>query len=289
MSYQIFTDATADIPKALLEGLPNLVVIPMEVLVGGGVYTYGPNGNISVDEFYKMQKMGAFASTSQISPETYKFYFETYIKEGMDVLYLGFSSGMSGTMNASFIARNELKEEYPEVEIICIDTLCGSAGEALLVIEALRRQKEGMDIEELSMWVAANCLNVCHWFTVDTFEHLRHGGRVSNVAAVAGSVLNIKPLLHVDEEGKLKVVEKPRGRKAALRSSIVRMDLGVDFDLGNLVIIAHGDCKDHAQEAKKLILEKYPCADIHITDVGPVIGAHTGPGMMEIIYWGHNR
>lgn len=289
MSYQIFTDATADIPEELLFGLPNLVVIPMEVLVGGSVYTYGPGGNITVREFYRKQHEGAFASTSQIAPETYKTCFEEYLKAGMDVLYLGFSSGMSGTMNSAFIAKGELEEDYPDRKIICIDTLCGSVGEGLFVVEALRRQNEGMDIEELSMWAAANCLNVCHWFTVDTFEHLKHGGRVSNAAAVAGSVLNIKPLLHVDDEGKLKVAEKPRGHKAALKATLAKMDAGADFEMGNLVVIGHGDCIERAESCATAILEKYPCADVHITDIGPVIGAHTGPGMLAVIYWGKNR
>lgn len=289
MSYQIFTDATADFPEELLFGLPNLVIIPMKVLVGGGVYTYGPGGNIMVAEFYKKQYDGAFASTSQISPETYKTCFEEYLKAGIDILYLGFSSGMSGTMNSAFIAKGELEEEYPDRKIICVDTLCGSVGEGLLVIEALRRQAAGMDIEELSMWAAMNCLNVCHWFTVDTFEHLKHGGRVSNAAAIAGSVLNIKPLLHVDEEGKLKVAEKPRGHKAALKVTLAKMSAGADFDRGNLVLIGHGDCKERAVECKEKILAQFPCADVHIANIGPVIGAHTGPGMMAVIYWGNNR
>ena len=289
MGYQIFTDATADFNEEMLWGLPNLEVIPMEVLVAGGVYTYGPKGNLTVRQFYNMQKEGAFATTSQISPEKYRDCFEPYLKAGQDVLYLGFSSGMSGTMNSAFICKQELEEEYPERKIICIDTLCGSVGLGLLVVEALRRQSQEMDIEELAMWASVNCLDVCHWFTVDTFEHLKHGGRVSNVAAVAGNVLNIKPILHVDEEGKLKVAEKPRGHKAALKSILSKMQAGWKPETGNLVIIGHGDCPERAKECKEKILEQYPYADVHIADIGPVIGAHTGPGMMAVIYWGNNR
>ena len=289
MGYQIFTDATADFNEELFLGLPNLEIIPMEVLVGGGAYIYGPKGNLTVRQFYKMQREGAFASTSQISPENYRTSFEPFLKAGQDVLYLGFSSGMSGTMNSAFICKQELEEEYPERKIICVDTLCGSVGLALLVVEALRRQSKGMEIEELAAWVSANCINVCHWFTVDTFEHLRHGGRVSNVAAVTGSVLNIKPLLHVDEEGKLKVVEKPRGHKTALKSTLAKMEASWDSDKGNLVMIGHGDCPERAKECKQKILEQYPYADVHIADIGPIIGAHTGPGMLAVIYWGSNR
>lgn len=289
MGYQIFTDATADLNEELLLGLPNLEIISMEVLVGGGVYTYGPKGNITVHQFYKMQREGAFASTSQISPETYRTNFEPYLENGQDVIYFGFSSGMSGTMNSALICKQELEEEYPERKIICVDTLCGSVGLGFLVIEALKKQSEGMDIEELAKWASEVCLNVCHWFTVDTFEHLKHGGRVSNVAAVAGSVLNIKPLLHVDDEGKLKVVEKPRGHKAALKSTLAKMEAEWNTDMGNMVLIGHGDCFERAMACKIRILEQYPHADVHIADIGPVIGAHTGPGMLAVIYWGNNR
>ena len=146
-----------------------------------------------------------------------------------------------------------------------------------------------MDIDELAKWANANCRNVCHWFTVDTFEHLKHGGRVSNVAAIAGSVLNIKPLLHVDEEGKLKVAEKPRGHKAALKSTLAKMEAGWNPDISNLVFIGHGDCPERAKECKDEILKRYSYAEVQIADTGPVIGAHTGPGMLAVIYWGNNR
>jgi len=269
--------------------LPYIEIIPMEVLVGGGAYTYGPKGNLEISEFYRMQREGAFSSTTQISPERYREYFVPYLEAGLDVLYLGFTSGLSGTINSAHICARELEEEYPDSKIIIVDTLCASVGEGFIVREAAKRQSAGMDIEELAMWVSVNCLDVCHWFTVDTFEHLRHGGRVSNASAVVGSVLNIKPLLHVDEEGKLKVVEKPRGQKNALKVTLEKMEAGWNPEMGNFVIIGHGDCPERAEECKEHILEKFPNADIHITDIGPVIGSHTGPGMLAVIYWGNNR
>lgn len=289
MGYQIITDATADLTDELMLGLPYVDIIPMQIMVGGGVYTYGPKGNLSIEQFYKMQRDGAFASTSQINSETYREYFTPYLEAGMDILYLGFTSGLSGTINSANICAMELQEEYPERKIIVVDTFCASVGEGFLVREAVKRQSAGMDIEELSMWVAANCLNVCHWFTVDTFEHLKHGGRVSNATAVAGNILNIKPLLHVDEEGKLKVVEKPRGQKNALKVTLAKMEAGWNPEMGNLVIIGHGDCPERAIECKACILEKFPDADVHIVELGPVIGAHTGPGILAVIYWGNNR
>lgn len=289
MGYQIFTDATADLNEDLLFGLPKVEIIPMEILVGGGTYVYGPEGNITIEKFYKMLREGAYASTSQIRPETYRKYFEPYLEAGQDILYFGFTSGLSGTMNSAYLCARELEEEYPDRKIICVDTLCASVGEGLLVREALKKHAEGIDIEELAMWAAGNCLNVCHWFSVDTFEHLKHGGRVSNAAAVAGSVLNIKPLLHVDDEGKLKVVEKPRGQKQALKAKLSRIDAGWNSEKGNTVIIGHGDCVERAEECKQKILEQHPNVDVHIADIGPVIGAHTGPGVLAVIYWGDNR
>lgn len=289
MGYQIFTDATADLNDELLWDLPNVEIIPMEVLVKGNVYTYGPKGNLTTKQFYGMLRDGAFASTSQITPETYRASFTPYLEEGQDILYLGFSSGLSGTMNSAYLCARELEEEFPNRKIICVDTQCASVGEGLLVREALKKQLEGVDIEELSMWAERNRLNVCHWFSVDTFEHLKHGGRVSNVAAVAGSVLNIKPLLHVDEEGKLKVAEKPRGHKLALKAKLSRMKEGWTPKQGKLVIIGHGDCPERAEECKQKILEQHPEAEVHIAEIGPVIGSHTGPGVLALIYWGNNR
>lgn len=289
MGYQIFTDATADLNEDLLFGLPNVEIIPMEILVGGTVYTYGPKGNLTTDQFYKMLRDGAFASTSQITPETYRTYFTPYLEAGQDILYLGFSSGLSGTMNSAYLCGKELEEEFPDRKILCVDTLCASVGEGFLVREALKRQAEGMNIEELAKWVTDNCQEVCHWFSVDTFEHLKHGGRVSNATAVAGSVLNIKPLLHVDEEGKLKVVEKPRGQKQALKAKLTHMKEGWNPEQGNFVIVGHGDCLERAEECRQKVLEQHPEADIHIAEIGPVIGSHTGPGILAIIYWGNNR
>jgi len=289
MAYRIFTDATADLNDELLRGLPKVEVIPMEIIVDGKSFTYGLNKGITPKQFYSELRMGKFANTSQINPAIYRDYFSKALDEGEDVLYLSFSSEMSSTFTSAELCRIDLEEEYPDRKILCVDTLCASVGEGFLIHEALKRQADGMDMEELAMWATANCLDVCHWFSVDTFEHLKHGGRVSNVAAVAGSVLNIKPLLHVDEEGKLKVVEKPRGNKIALKAKLSRMDEGWKPEQGNLVIIGHGDCLERAEECKQKILEQHPEADVHIADIGPVIGSHTGPGVLALIYWGNNR
>ena len=289
MGYQLFTDATADLSTAVVTGLPHIEFIPMEVLVGDTNYLYGPGGNLTVDEFYTMQRNGQFASTSQISPSIYREFFEPYLKSGVDIVYLAFSSGMSGTINSARLCARELAEEYPERKIYCVDTLCASVGEGFIVREAARMQAEGMDAGALVQWVKENCLNVCHWFTVDTFQHLLHGGRVSAVSAAAGTVLNIKPLLHVDEEGKLKVMGKPRGHKQALKIKLDYMKAGWNPELGKLVIVGHGDCPEVGKELCEQVKQQFPEAEVYLVDIGPVIGANTGPGMSALIYWGSNR
>ena len=289
MAYRIFTDATSDLTLEQLRGLPKVEIIPMQVEINGEQYTYGPYGNLPVPVFYELQRQGHFASTSQINPQTYHFYFNRALMQGMDVLYLGFSSGMSGCMQSAGITAEELKEKYPERKIICIDTLCASVGEGFLVQEAAARQAEGMEIEELAQWVRENRLKVCHWFTVDTFEHLKHGGRVGAASAAVGTMLGIKPMLHVDGEGKLAVMEKPRGQRKAMDAQIKRMDAGWKPGLGQRVIIGHGDDLDKAKLLQEEVAKKFPDAQIQLAYIGPVIGAHTGPGMLALIYWGDNR
>ena len=174
-------------------------------------------------------------------------------------------------------------------KLIVLDTLCASVGQAMLVREAARKQQEGLSIDELAAWVEENRLKICHWFTVDSFDHLKHGGRVSAAAAAVGTMLQIKPLLHVDDEGKLRVAEKPRGRKQAIHTQIAHMKEGWLPDMGRLVVIGHGDCPENAEQLRQAVLREFPDADIRTACIGPIIGAHTGPGMLALIYWGANR
>jgi len=288
-TYQIFTDATADLNEDLIQGLPSIEIMPMPVEIGGREYQCGPDGDISAGQFYELQRNGCFASTSQINPAMFSEYFEPYLKMGKDILYLCFTSGLSGTYQSACLSIEELKERYPERQIVCVDTLCASVGEGFLVHEALKKQAEGFDMDTLCKWVLDHRLQVCHWFTVDTFEHLKHGGRVSAASAAVGTVLQIKPLLHVDEEGKLKVAEKPRGQKKAIASQIARMEKGWQPEITKTVIIGHGDNQEAAVALKTEVLKKIPESEIYLSDIGPVIGSHTGPGMLALIYMGDNR
>jgi len=288
-TYQIFTDATADLNEYLIWGLPPIEIMPMPVEIGGREYQCGPDGDISAEQFYELQRNGCFASTSQINPAMFAEYFEPCLKMGKDILYLCFTSGLSGTYQSACLCIRELEEKYPERKILCVDTLCASVGEGFLVHEALKKQANGMNIDDLYQWVMEYRLKVCHWFTVDTFEHLKHGGRVSAASAAVGTVLQIKPLLHVDEEGKLKVAEKPRGRKKAIASQLSRMEKGWCPQIAKTVIIGHGDNSEAAAVLKTEVFKKFPEAEIYLADIGPVIGSHTGPGMLALIYMGDNR
>lgn len=317
MSYQIFTDATADLSADLLSGCPEPGVIAMEVEMDGGTrsagggpsgrstppgilpegstlpvertYTYGPGGNLTAAEFYAMLRAGSFASTSQINPAAYRDAFEPVLREGKDILYLGLTSGLSGTMQNALLCAEELQEEYPDRKVVCLDTYCASAGLGFLVREALLRQARGMDLDALTDWIREHSLHVCHWFTVDTFTHLRHGGRVSAASAAVGTMLQIKPLLTVDREGRLKVAAKPRGRSGAIHAQIGRMEQEWTPEDGRTVLIAHGDCPEAAEQLKTALLARFPEAEVRLTEVGPVIGSHTGPGMLALLYWGRGR
>lgn len=283
--YQIFTDATSD----LQEDLESVKVIPMNVEIGDKEYVYGPQGNISCKEFYGLQKEGHYASTSQINVLEYEKYFEEALKEGKDVLYISFSSGMSGTYQTACLCKNELQESYPAQRIICIDSLCAAVGEGLLVEEVDKKKREGLSMDELVDWIEDNKMNLCHWFTVDNFDHLKHGGRVSAVAATLGNTLNIKPLLRVDEEGKLRVVKKIRGRHKAMAAQVECIAKTWSPEISKSVVIGHGDDLKAAEELKEYVENKLPDAEIYISDIGPIIGAHTGPGVMVLAFWGTSR
>ena len=289
MTYQIITDATADLNDELLSGLPEVRIIPMNVQVNGREYLFGPGGNIDCDEFYAFLRNGQFASTSQINPATYREYFEPILQDGRDLLYLCFSSGLSRTIESARTAIAELQEEYPERTILCLDTLCAAVGEGLFVMEAARKQIQGMDIHSLYNWLEEHRLNLCHWVTVDTFDHLKHGGRVSTTSAAVGTMLGIKPLIHVDENGKLVAVGKPRGKKKALEALVSNMEKGWLPEISKQVIIGHGDSLDVARELRDLVAARFPEAEILIAPIGPVIGAHAGPGVMPVFFWGNNH
>ena len=289
MQYQILTDATADMTERMKSGLPTVEVIPMQVDLDGQSHTYGPGGDLSARAFYAALRAGKYATTSMINPEVYRAAFEPHLRAGRDVLYLCFSSALSGTIDMARMCAAELSAAYPDREVVIVDTLAAAPGEGFLVCEAARRQKDGATLSELAAWVTKNRLKACHWFTVDTFEHLKRGGRVSAATAAVGTLLQIKPLLHVDESGALKAAEKPRGRKKAIEAQLAHMAKGWDSAYNRRVVVGHGDAPEEAEKLKNAIAERFPEAEIDIAEINPIIGAHTGPGILALVFWGTER
>ena len=229
------------------------------------------------------------STTSQVNPEQAADLLEPFLKDGKDILHLGFSSALSGTLNSMKIAGETLQEKYPEAKVIVIDTLCACLGEGLLLYKALQQKEKGMTIDELSEWVEENKLHICHNVTVDDLHHLQRGGRISKTTAVLGTLVQIKPIIHMDDNGKLQVIGKERGRKKSLNKIV---DMAVEQSKGwdnDIIMITHGDCIKDAEYVAKLVREKMGIDNILINNIGTVIGSHTGPGVVAVFCMGNKR
>lgn len=284
--FVISVNSTVDLPKEWLEER-NVQVIPLKYTIDGETYT--DMQGLTGKEFFAKLREGHMSVTSQVNPEEAKEILEPFLKEGKDILHLGFSSGLSGTFNSMRIAGEELAEEYPEAKIIIIDTLCACLGEGLLLYKVLELKEEGKNIDEISRWVEENKLHICHNVTVDDLNHLHRGGRVSKATAIVGTMVQIKPIIHVDNEGKLQVIAKERGRKKSL-NKIVDMAAAQSKGWKNeMVMITHGDCIEDAEYVAGLAKEKLGAKEVLINNIGTVIGSHTGPGVVAIFFMGNER
>ena len=244
---------------------------------------------LSAKEFFAKLREGKMSVTSQVNPEEAAAMLEPYVKEGKDVLHLGFSSGLSGTLNSMRIGTEMLQEKYPDAKIIVIDTLCACLGEGILLYYALKEKAKGKTIEEVAQWAEENKLHVCHNVTVDDLNHLHRGGRVSKTTAVLGTLVQIKPIIHMDDNGTLQVIGKERGRKKSLNKIV---DMAVEQSKGwenDIVMITHGDCIEDAEYVAKLVREKMGIDNILINNIGTVIGSHTGPGVVAVFCMGNKR
>ena len=284
--YVIITDSSSDLCKEILCD-PDLAMIQLDVLVEGEE----PKANCDIDakEFYDKLRGKKSATTSAVNIDTFLAVFEPYLNDGTDVLYLGFSSGLSGTYNAGLVAAKELAEKYPERKIYAVDTLAASLGQGLLVDYAVKLKNDGADIETVRDFVEENKLKLCHWFTVDDLFFLKRGGRVSAATAVVGSMLSIKPVLHVDDMGRLINVGKARGRKAAIDALFDKMKETAIEPENQTVFISHGDAIEDAEYLAGRIREELGVKEIKIGYVGPVIGAHAGPGVLALFFIGSER
>lgn len=285
-NYVITVNSTVDLPKKWVEER-HVPVIPLKYTIDGK--TYEDMNGLSSKEFFQKLREGKMAVTSQVNPEEAKKALEPFLKEGKDVLHLGFSSALSGTYNSMRIAGEELKEEYPDRKIIIIDTLCACLGEAMLLYYALKLKGDGKTIDEVAEWIEANKLHVCHNVTIDDLDHLQRGGRISKTVAVLGGMVKIKPMIHMDDHGSLQVIGKERGRKRSLNKIV---DTAVEQAKGwenDIIMITHGDCIEDAEYVAGLVREKMGIDNILINNIGTVIGSHTGPGVVAVFCMGNKR
>ncbi|MBE5953395.1 MAG: DegV family protein [Lachnospiraceae bacterium] len=283
--YVLVSDSTCDLPVEVIKEL-DIKILPFSYSINDEVFNYyldERDGDIK--DFYDRLRNGDMPITAQVNVQVYADLFEGFIKEGKDVLYFAFSSGLSGSYQTSNLAIEMVKEEYPDAKVISVDSLSASIGEGIFLYEAAMLKKEGMDIDSLAQWIQDKRLDVRHWFMVEDLFHLSRGGRLSAVGAVVGSALKIKPILSVDEEGKLVVKSKTRGVGKALDFILSKVGEDVE-DLGSLrAIIGHADALDNAQKLKNMAIEAgMKEENIMIAPIGPIIGTHVGAGMTAMAF-----
>ncbi len=287
MDYVFMTDASCDLSAAMVEEI-GVQVLPMEFEIENNRYLHYPDCRMmKLDEFYTKTKSGAAVKTTQINFNNFTTYFENYLRAGKDIIYTGIPTGLSGTYNTCLIAVKELEEKYPNRRIIVIDSLCDSAGLGLLIYLAGKKYKSGATIDELAKFIKDTRLKICHWFVVDDLDQLKRGGRISAVTATFGKALQIKPLISVDNEGHLVNVGKIRGKSNVNAALIEHLKRDGQNLKKTPVFIAHADNPEGAKELKKEI--KSFCKDIQICEIGPVIGAHVGSGMLALVFIGERN
>lgn len=287
--YVLITDSSADLSQEMVQEL-GVTVLPLSFTIQGKTYrNYPDNREMDLPLFYDMLRAGELATTSAVNVAEYTQAVEPILQEGKDVLILAFSSGLSSTYQASVLAAGELREKYPDRKIYTVDTLCASLGQGLLVYLAAQEQRKGKSIEEVRDWAEETKLHLCHQFTVDDLHFLKRGGRISATTAVVGSMLQIKPVLHVDNEGHLINIAKARGRQASLKALVDKMEKTATDPANQVVFISHGDCLEDAHTVEKMVKERFGVKEVYINYVGPVIGAHSGPGTLALFYVGSER
>ena len=286
MDFQIITDSCCDFPTPMY-GQLGLTFVPLTVEFRGN--TFDDKNDDTLKDMYQGLRAGEVAKTSAVNPSRWSQAMEKALAAGKDVLVVAFSSGLSTTDQSAVIAAEELKDAYPDRKIQVIDTLCASMGQGLLVWYACKKRDEGLSLDEVAQWVLDNRLHLCHWFTVDDLMYLKRGGRISAATALVGTMLQIKPLLHVDDEGHLINMTKTRGRKAAIDAMVKKaQELGAGYD-NSTMFISHGDCLSDAEYLSRQLKEKCGVKDVVISYVGAVIGSHSGPGTLALFFLGSHR
>ena len=287
--YRIITDSTTDLAPEMIREL-GVQVAPLCYVMDGSTYHNIPGGGEMSDQaFYQKLREGTMPTTTQINSEEFVALFTPVLEAGEDILYIAFSSGLSGTCQSAHLAARELKDRFPERRVEVFDSLCASMGEGLLVYHAATRKNQGATMDEVLAWLKENVLHLCHWFTVDDLNHLKRGGRVSTATALVGTMLGIKPVLHVDDEGHLIPVSKVRGRKQSLDALVKKMEETAIAPQDQVIFISHGDCLEDARYVARQVKEKLGVKEVKINFIGPVIGAHSGPGTVALFFLGSTR
>jgi DegV family protein with EDD domain len=284
----LITDSSSDLPVKYTQD-NNITVVPLSFHFKGADHVDDFGQSISYKEFYDEVRKGEMSSTSQVNAFTFKEVFTKYVTEGFSIVYIGLSSGLSGTYNSACMAKDEILEDNPSADISVIDSRCVSMGLGLLVYIACEKLKSGTPKDELVKWVEENKLNLNHWFTVDDLHHLKRGGRVSATSAMIGSLLDIKPILKVNAEGRLIPSNKVKGRKKSIKTLAEELKNRIVDPENQVIAISHGDCEDEARLLEKFIREFVNIKDVIINYVGPVVGSHSGPGTIALFFLGEER
>ena len=287
--FVLATDSSCDLSQELAEKF-ELTVVPLTVNINGETFTnYLDGREISFEAFYDCSRAKAEIKTSCPSLEAFEKAFTEILESGKDILYIGFSSALSATTQNAKITAEELSDKYPDAKIIVVDSLCASMGQGLLIKYVYDEKQKGGSIEEVAQYAEDIKLNICHWFTVTDLMHLKRGGRISAATAIAGTALNVKPVMHVDNEGRLINVGKARGRKASLQALLEHMKETAVNPKEQTVYISHGDCEDEVKEFAKQIKKELGVKEVVTNIIGPVIGGHTGAGVVALFFFGSER
>ncbi len=286
--YKITTDSTSDLPFSYLKE-NDIGLLPMSFQIDG--QEFEGDKEFDVKAFYNKMREGSMPTTAQVTPQVATEKFKKILDEGYDILHIAFTSGMSGSYNSSRLAAIELQEEYPDSKIIVIDSLCASLGEGLLVYKAVNLKNQGYTIEEVRDWIEDNKLNLCHYVTVDDLNHLYRGGRVSKATAIVGSIIGVKPIIHVNNEGKLIPIGKARGRKQSLNTLVNYMKKLTEGyeDKNDIIFISHGDCEEDAKYLADKIQKELGYDKFLFNYIGPTVGTHSGPNTIALFFMGKER
>lgn len=289
--YRIFTDSCADLSEALVQAL-DINVLPMTFSLDGvDFHDYPDNREMDPHDFYDKLRGGSMSSTSLINVAEFITAFQPVLEGGEDILYLAFSSNLSSTIKSAVIAADELKEKYKDRKITVVDTLGASMGQGLIVWHAVQHKQAGGSIEEVAKWVEDNKLRFAMWFTVDDLGCLKRGGRLSGAAAMTATLLNIKPILQVDDEGHLVGNGKVRSRRSSLNKLVEHFGKTAILTEAkdSVVFISHGDCLEDCEYVRDQIAQKYGITKFYMNEIGPVIGSHSGPGTVALFYFARHR